>query len=116
MPVLNSKDAASEEISKGVQRRSLVDGTKGAKSLSVAEVTVGPGGRVPNHTHPTEEAMVVLEGKLEAVLGDGAVEVGPGETVLAPAGIRHGFVNRSRGTAKLMAIFPTSKVERTFVD
>jgi len=39
--------------------------------------------------------MVIVEGTLEAVLGDEVVTLGPGYTVLAPAGVKHGFVNRS---------------------
>ena len=39
-----------------------------------------------------------------------------GQTVLAPPGVKHGFVNRSDASARIMAIFPTSKMERTLVD
>jgi len=55
-----------------------------------------PGARATTHIHPdTEEAMVIVEGTLEAVLGDEMVTLGPGDTVLAPAGVKHGFVNHS---------------------
>ena len=94
----------------------MVDGERGALSLSVADLVLTPDSRVPNHVHPTEEAMVILEGHLEAVLGDQVVTVTTGQTVLAPAGVKHGFVNRSESPARLMAIFPTSRVERTLVD
>ena len=40
----------------------------------------------------------------------------PGQTVLAPAGVIHGFVNRSGAPARLLAIFPTANVERIYVD
>ena len=50
------------------------------------------------------------------MLGDEVVTVKEGQTVLAPPGVKHGFVNRSGASARIMAIFPTSSVERTLVD
>ena len=65
---------------------------------------------------PTEEAMVILEGEMDAILGDEVITVGVGQTVLAPSGVRHGFVNRSGSPARVLAIFPTANMERTLVD
>lgn len=112
MPILDRRDVPREVLSPGTERWALVDGTRGAQSLSVGDVHMAPGARVPLHYHPTEEAMVILEGELEAVLGDQVIKVRPGQTVLAPPGVKHGFVNRSGAAARLMAIFPTAKIER----
>lgn len=116
MPIIDKNDETKELLSPGVERWALVDGTKGAESLSVGDVVLQDGGKVPNHIHPTEEAMVIVEGQLDAVLGDDVIPVSAGQTVLAPAGVRHGFVNRSGAPARIMAIFPTAKMERTLVD
>ena len=116
MPIIDKNDANMVELSPGTNRWSLVDGTNGADSLTVADLTLAPGGTVATHIHPTEEAMVILDGELEAVLGDEVVTVKEGQTVLAPPGVKHGFVNRSGASARIMAIFPTSKMERTLVD
>ncbi len=116
MPIIDRNDDAKEELSPGVDRWALVDGSKGAVSLSVGDVVLQSGGTVPNHIHPTEEAMVIVEGQLDAVLGDETIPVTAGQTVLAPAGVRHGFVNRSGAPARVMAIFPTANMERTLVD
>ena len=43
---------------------------------------------------------VALDGELEAVLGDEVVTVKEGQTVLAPPGVKHGFVNRSGASAR----------------
>ena len=56
--------------------------------------------------------MVIVEGSLEAILGDQVVTLGEGETVLAPAGVKHGFENRSGATARLLTIFPNTQFER----
>ncbi|MDE2688283.1 MAG: cupin domain-containing protein [Chloroflexota bacterium] len=114
MPILNRED--SEELSPGVERYALVDSDKGSESTSVGDVLVGVDGVVPTHIHPTEEAMVILQGEMDAILGDDVITVTEGQTVLAPPGVRHGFVNRSGAPARVLAIFPTANMERTLVD
>ncbi|MXY47358.1 MAG: cupin domain-containing protein [Chloroflexi bacterium] len=114
MPILNRED--SDELSPGVERYALVDGDKGSESTSVGDVLVGVNGVVPTHIHPTEEAMVILQGEMDAILGDDVITVTEGQTVLAPPGVRHGFVNRSGAPARVLAIFPTANMERTLVD
>ena len=117
MPIIYHQDSAGEEVFPGVQSIDLVNERQGSLSLTVGDLTIGPGYRVPTHTHPnTEEGMLVLEGELETVLEDQITTVGPGDTVLAPAGTRHGFVNRSSALARLIAFFPTTHVERVIVD
>ncbi len=116
MPILDRDDSTKEELAPGVGRWRLLDSELGAESLTVADLTLTPDSKIPTHIHPTEEAMVILDGELEAVLGDEVITVTAGQTVLAPPGVKHGFVNRSGGSARLMAIFPTAKMERTLVD
>ncbi len=116
MPILDKKDIEREDLGPGVERWAIVDGTQGADSLSVGDVAIQPGSKAPTNFHPTEEAMVILEGELEAILGDDVVTVREGQTVLAPAGVKHGFTNRSNAPARVMAIFPTARIERTLVE
>ena len=117
MPLIHYANAPAEEGYPGVNRAILVDARQGALSLHVGQLTITPGARVTTHIHPdTEEAMVIAEGSLEAILGDEVVTLGPGDTVLAPAGIKHGFVNRSQSSATLLAIFPKTSFERVFVE
>ncbi len=117
MPIIQLSDAPSEEGYPGVQRAVLVDVSQGAVSLYIGHLTIGPGASVTTHIHPdTEEAMTIVEGNLEAILGDEVVTLGPGDTVLAPAGVKHGFVNRTSQPAKLMAAFPKTSFQRVAVD
>ena len=106
-------NAKTEECYPGVPRTILVDADHGAESLWVARLEISPEARVTTHIHPdTEEAMIILEGQLEAVLGDEVATLGPGDTVLAPAGVKHGFVNRSSSKAVLLATFPKTAFQR----
>ncbi len=57
-----------------------------------------------------------MEGQLEAGADYEVVTLGQGDTVLAPAGVKHGFVNRSGAKATLLAAFPKSSFQRVAVD
>ena len=116
MPIFDKADVLVDEAFPGVRRWEIVTGELGADSLTVVDATLAPGADPPLHFHPTEEAMVVLEGELEAILGDETVMVTAGNTVLAPPGVKHGFVNRSGSVARVMGVFPTGTVERTVLD
>ena len=50
------------------------------------------------------------------MLGDEVVTLGPGDTVLAPSGVKHGFVNRSGGNAALLALFPKTEFQRVLAE
>jgi quercetin dioxygenase-like cupin family protein len=50
------------------------------------------------------------------VLGDEVVNLGPGDTVLAPAGVKHGFINRSGAKAVLLASFSKTSFQRVAAD
>ena len=117
MPIIQHSDAPSEEGYPGVPRAILVDANQGSQSLWIGHLTVSAGTRIATHIHPdTEEAMIITEGSLEAILGDEVVTLGPGDTVLAPAGVKHGFVNRTQESAVVLAIFPKTNFERVLVD
>jgi quercetin dioxygenase-like cupin family protein len=117
MPIIDPSSARTEEGYPGVTRTVLVDTFQGAQSLYIAQLTINPGAQVTTHIHPdSEEAMTIVDGELEAILGDEVVVLSPGDTVLAPAGVKHGFVNRSEATAALVAAFPNTHFERVTVD
>ena len=116
MTIIDRKQASAEESFPGIDRWTHVNGEMGAESLSVMDLHMSAESIVPTHTHPTEEAMVVLEGQLEAIVGNEVITVQPGQTILASAGVRHGLTNKSGAMARIMAIFPTATVERTLVD
>ncbi len=117
MPILRRENAESSEGYPGVPRATLVGAEHGAESLWVGHLEIAPGATITTHIHPdTEEAMVIVEGELEAVLGDERVALGPGDTVLAPAGVKHGFVNRSGEKAALLAVFPKTEFQRVTVE
>jgi len=114
VPIITKQDVTPRAGSApGLEVSDLVDAVQGSQSLKIGELTIAPNTRVPRHIHPnTEEAMIILEGTLDVVLGNQRMTVGPGDVVLAPAGTMHGFLNRTQEPARLLFVFPTQQVER----
>ena len=114
MPIIKKEDNNTRHgSSPGLEVRDIVGAEQGTHALKIGEVTIAPNTRLPRHIHTnTEEAMVVLEGTLDVVVGRERMTIGPGHTVLAPAGTTHGFVNRSDEPARILFIFPTHEPDQ----
>ena len=112
MPIIRRENVPGVEGA-GLRRQTMADGSLGAKSVTVLEVTVAPGAKVPLHTHPGhEECMVIMEGTFEWVLGDETGTIAAGNSMMAPQDVKHSLINNSNMPAKVMAIFPTTNVQR----
>ena len=116
MPIIRTNDRnRNEAISAGLESFSIVDAAHGSDALRVGELTIAPMTRVPRHAHTnTEEAMVLLEGTLEAQVGSQRMTIEAGDLVLAPAGSVHGFLNRSDTPARLLYVFPRHDPDRVW--
>ena len=116
MPIIRTSDRnRNEAISAGLESFSIVDASHGSDALRVGELTIAPMSRVPRHAHTnTEEAMVLLEGTLEAQVGSQRMTIEAGDLVLAPAGSVHGFLNRSDSPARLLYVFPRHDPDRVW--
>ena len=99
----------------GTSRVTIVHRETGAGALTTRIVTIEPGTRMRPHWHKVEEAIMGLEGEGQAVLGDEMMPINAVQTLLGPAGIRHGFINTGSVPIKLAVAFPAVEVE-TFFD
>ncbi len=117
MPIIKKQELSTgTQSATGADSSVLVGVGQGSQALHIEEVRVAPNARIPRRINPhTEVAIIVLEGKLDAILGRERVPVGPGDTVLAPAGSAHGFLNRYEEPSRLLFIFPTHQVEQVEV-
>ena len=69
-------------------------GQGNAKRLSLAEVTILPGGQSREHYHhELEEAYYLLKGQAEMTLDEETCTIGPGDTIVIAPGARHKIVN-----------------------
>ena len=100
----------------GTQTTTLVGKDNGGKNLTVVNAGIDPGAGRALHSQPDyEEATLVVEGHIEAVLEGETRILGPGDLLLAPAGAKHTITNQSDKPAKVLAIYPTTTAERVFV-
>ena len=100
---VNSK----EEIKLGqLTIRFLVEGKDSGGSVSVFELTVPPGAKVPvAHSHDAyEETIYGLQGTVTFTLAGQPIEIGPGQALCIPRGVVHRFDNHSSAEAKGIAI------------
>ena len=116
MPIIYAKDVERTERWPGIFRRERVSKERGAQGMCMGELDFTPGSSMRPHTHPNEEAMLITEGTLEAVLGDETCTVSAGDTVLAPAGVKHGFTNRTSENAHMVWVHPVSEIVMQWVD
>ena len=116
MPIIRTSDRnRNEAISEGLESYAIVDAAHGSDALRVGELTIAPMTRVPRHAHTnSEEAMVLLEGTLEAQVGSQRMTIEAGDLVLAPAGSVHGFLNRTDQPARLLYVFPRHDPDRVW--
>jgi quercetin dioxygenase-like cupin family protein len=114
VPIIKRQELSRRaEAASGAESSILVGVDQGSQSLHIEEVSVAPNARIPRRINPhTEVAIIVQEGKLDAILGRERVAIGQGDTVLAPAGSAHGFLNRYEEPARLLFVYPTHQVEQ----
>jgi quercetin dioxygenase-like cupin family protein len=117
VPIIKKTASAGRaEVAAGAESSILVGAGQGSQTLHIEEVCVAPNARVPRRINPyTEVAIIVLEGKVDAILGRERVPIGPGDALLAPPGSAHGFLNRYEEPARLLFVFPTHQIEQVEV-
>ncbi|ETX06563.1 MAG: hypothetical protein ETSY2_16380 [Candidatus Entotheonella gemina] len=117
MPITTKQNLSKQTgAAPGLTSCVLVDADQGSQSLHIEEVTVAPEARIPRCVNPRiEVAIIVQEGTLDVTLGRERTTVGPGDTVLVPAGTSHGFLNRYDKPARVLFVFPEHQVEQVLV-
>jgi len=77
-----------------------------------------PGGFVPEHFHKWEDQTFhVLEGELEAKIGDEYFKIEVGDTIQCPRGVTHFMKNIGSTNARLLSyIFPGDWAEEFFAE
>ncbi len=116
MPIIDHRTDPPPEEMDGRTSRRFINKAAGAHNLTIGELVMHDGSALRLHTHPTDEAIILLEGSVEMVVGDESRTVTPGHTLLAPPGTPHRLVNSSGADAKMFTVFPTDNPETTYVD
>jgi mannose-6-phosphate isomerase-like protein (cupin superfamily) len=107
------QDNPREAWRPGVETRMLVSAGTGAAQLCIFEQWVAPGAGAPTHLHPVEEVLTVCEGEAEMWMEEQRVIVTAGQSLIVPAGRKHGFRNCGGATLHLHAALASAVFEAT---
>ncbi len=93
MPIIQLDDVSKEPFPNGATYQTLVGDDDGSTPVRVGVQISPPGYSTGTHSHPYLEVVSVIEGEAEAWMEgrEGVVVIGPGATLVLPAGLKHGF-------------------------
>ena len=104
---LSSVEAVPVPRCRGASLKILLGPESGVPNFITRQFTLSPGGRIPCHRHDDiEHEQVVLEGSMVLGLDSREVEVGPGDSVFIPAGVRHWYENRNSVPVRFLCVVP----------
>jgi quercetin dioxygenase-like cupin family protein len=98
------------EGSSGCQVRWLVDESQGAPNFAMRQFEVAPGGYTPQHSHPYEHEVFVLEGRGVVMEGNLEHPLKAGDFVLVTPDEVHQFRNTGSTPLKFLCLVPNSSV------
>jgi quercetin dioxygenase-like cupin family protein len=113
MKVNDPQGMPAEQWRPGVETRMLVSARTGATQLCMFEQWVAPGNGAPTHSHPVEEVLTVRDGEAEMWMDDERVIVAAGQSLIVPAGRKHGFRNSGSATLHIHAVLASPIFEAT---
>jgi quercetin dioxygenase-like cupin family protein len=108
-PVVRRADEVEYEAvdaADGLRKGVLVGPDDGAPNFALRRFTLAPGAEVPRHTNAVEHEQHVLAGEYVVGIGDEEREVGPGDSLLIPAGVVHWYRNESDEEGAFLCAVP----------
>ena len=84
-------------------------------SLTLMEIQCAPGGGPPPHIHIREdEALYVLDGEFEILIGEHLRSCGPGTFAFIPHGTVHRFAYTGESAGRILALFSPGGIDGFF--
>jgi quercetin dioxygenase-like cupin family protein len=116
MTVISHANQPQDEWRPGVLTRMIASSAVGTAQLCVFEQWCDPGLGAPAHLHAVEEILTVLEGEAEIFVESEKHRATAGQSVVIPAGLKHGFKNTGTGTLRVQAILASPVFEAAYDD
>ena len=88
----------------------------GVAATATVYITLEPGGVLPEHTDSAEEVLLVLEGTVEASVGDETGELSAGQLALVPALAPHSLRNLGDGPVRVFGFFNSATNVAVFTE
>ncbi|MGX5734383.1 cupin domain-containing protein [Bosea thiooxidans] len=114
MKALDHETQPLEKWRDGVMTRMLYSALVQSVQLCIFEQFCEPGLGAPIHLHAVEEVLEVIEGEAEIYLRGESSIVRPNQSVLIPAGAKHGFKNVGTGTLRVRATLAAPIFEASY--
>ncbi len=99
MPFVNADNIPKMELFPGAQ-----SGIVAGEGIMLSFLVMEQDSEVPEHSHPHEQAGLLLEGKLQFRIGDEEMLMAPGDAFIVPPNMVHAGVV-VEGPAKVLDIF-----------
>ena len=116
MPIIDQRTDPPFEPGEGRQSRRFINKAAGAASLTVGALVMHDGSALKLHTHPHDEAIILLEGSIEMTVGDEVRTVPEGHTLLAPPNVPHKLENHSGADARMYTVMPTDSPSTSYLE
>jgi quercetin dioxygenase-like cupin family protein len=113
MKVVDVREMPPEQWRPGVETRMLVSASNGSAQLCIFEQWIAPGAGAPTHSHPVEEVLTVREGEAEMWMDEERIIVPASQSLIVPAGRKHGFRNSGNLTLHIHAVLASPVFEAT---
>jgi mannose-6-phosphate isomerase-like protein (cupin superfamily) len=116
MQIVNHERQSREQWRAGVKTRMLVSAVTGTTQLCLFEQWCEPGSGAPTHLHAVEEVLTVLDGQAETWIDNERATLTSGQSLIVPAGHRHGFRNTGDTVLHVQAALAAPIFEASFDD
>ncbi len=114
MQILNHADQTLEKWRDGVMTQMRMSYLLGGRQICIFDQFCAPGLGAPTHIHAVEEVLEVFAGRAEIWLDNDKQVVEANQSVLIPAGARHGFRNIGIETLHVRATLAASIFEAQY--
>jgi len=116
MTVLDHETQPLEQWREGVMTLMRVSALVRSAQLCIFEQFCDPGLGAPIHLHAVEEVLEVVDGVAEITLRGERLILQANQSVVIPAGARHGFRNIGTGLLKVRATLASPIFEASYDD
>jgi mannose-6-phosphate isomerase-like protein (cupin superfamily) len=116
MRIVDHAGQEREQWRPGVLTRMRASALTGSVQLCVFEQWCEPDCGAPTHLHAVEEVLTVFAGQAEIWVGEERAILTAGQSVIVPAGHRHGFRNVGETILHMEAILAEPIFEAAFDD
>lgn len=99
-------EVAADRVQDGITMRWVIGKPEGAPNFAMRVIEFAPGAVFPQHQHPYEHEIFVLEGEGVAKGGEDEAPMQPGATLYIPPGELHGYRNLGEKPLRFICVIP----------